>query len=136
MPISRCKPYKYKTDCVIKPPRTSQTEISAVTRAFLVGAYVASCNGYVSQRDLATLVQRTQPAICKLIRRTEEKAIASGLDLWNSILYENDLGQGRSALLTGEHKDAIVKLVMSTRNNREKESWQAIKDGDFKDIIP
>jgi hypothetical protein len=110
--------------------------MSAVTRAFLVGAYVASRDGYASQQDLATLVQRTHPAICKLIRRTEEKAIASKLDLWDPILYENDLHRGRSALLTREQKDAIVKLVTSTRNNREKESWQAIKDGNFNEIIP
>ena len=29
-----------------------------------------------------------------------------------------------------------VALVTSSRNNREKESWQAIADGDFNEIVP
>jgi hypothetical protein len=39
-------------------------------------------------------------------------------------------------LFTQEQKDAIIAITISSRNNREKESWQAIKDGDFRDVIP
>ena len=54
----------------------------------------------------------------------------------DEILYENDLGRGRSKLLTRGQKDRVVALVTSSRNNREKESWQAIADGDFNEIVP
>ncbi|KAF2827147.1 hypothetical protein CC86DRAFT_382166 [Ophiobolus disseminans] len=35
-----------------------------------------------------------------------------------------------------EQKNAIINITTSCRNNREKESWQAIRDSDFDDIIP
>lgn len=136
MPLSRRKPFKYKSDKVSKPPKTSRTEMSPEMRAFIVGAYVASRDGYASQRDLTALVQRTQPAICKLVRRTEKKVMESGLDLWDPILYKNDLGRGRSALLTQEQKDAIIAITTQDRHHREQESWQAIKHNNFSSIVP
>jgi hypothetical protein len=39
-------------------------------------------------------------------------------------------------LLTQEQKDAIIALVTSSRDNREKEAWQAICDGNFDEIVP
>ena len=83
---------------------------------------IASRDGYASQRDLTALVQRTQPANCKLIKLTEEKAKDSGFNLWDSVLYENVIGRGRSALLNQEQKDAIIALTTSDREHREQES--------------
>ena len=65
-----------------------------------------------------------------------DKAEELSVQLWDEVLYENNLGRGRSKLLTQEQKDAIIALVTSSRNNREKESWQAIHDGDFNEIVP
>jgi hypothetical protein len=44
--LNRRKPFAYKQDKVIKPPKTSRREMSAVQRAFVVGAIVASRDGY------------------------------------------------------------------------------------------
>ena len=46
------------------------------------------------------------------------------------------MGRGRNTLLNQEQKDAIINITTSCRNNREKESWQAIRDGNFNDIVP
>ncbi|KAJ4318743.1 hypothetical protein N0V94_004257 [Neodidymelliopsis sp. IMI 364377] len=129
MPISRQKKLKYKENKVIKPPKTSRTEMPPTMRAFLCGAITAMRGGYVSLGDLAKQVNRDQSGLSKLYQRVEQKAEDLSLQLWDNILSENNLGRGRSALLTQEQKDAIITLVTSTRNNREQESWQAIAHG-------
>ncbi|KAF1972838.1 hypothetical protein BU23DRAFT_568679 [Bimuria novae-zelandiae CBS 107.79] len=111
--ITRRKPYKYKQDKVTKPPKTSRTEMSAVQRAFVVGAIVASRDGYASANALSKRMPQTQSGLSRLVQR-----------------------RGRDEILTQEQKDAIIAIATSTRNNREKQSWQAIKDGDFKDVAP
>ena len=52
------------------------------------------------------------------------------------ILYETELGRGRPEILDRSQKDAIIRLVISSRENREKEAWQAIEDGDFLAVAP
>jgi hypothetical protein len=81
-------------------------------------------------------MQRNQPNLSALVRRVEERAEAGDFDIWDHILYENDLGCGRSTLLTQEQKDAIIRIATSSRSYREKESWQAIQHGDFHSIVP
>ncbi|KAF1976469.1 hypothetical protein BU23DRAFT_596891 [Bimuria novae-zelandiae CBS 107.79] len=136
MPISRRKTFKYKENRVVKPPKTSRTEMSAIRRAFVMGAVIGMRGDYASQQDLANTIGRTQQGISKLVKRIEQKAADLSVALWDEILYENSLGRGRPALLTQEQKDQIIAIVTSTQENREKESWQAIAHGDFSHIIP
>ena len=136
MPITRWKKFKYKENKVVKPPKTSRTEMSPEMRAFLCGAITGMRGAYASLTDLANQVNRDQSGLSKLYKRVTEKAEELSVQLWDEILYENDLGRGRSKLLTQEQKDAIIALVTSSRDNREKEAWQAIHDGDFDEIVP
>jgi transposase len=136
MPISRRKSFKYKANKVSKNYKTNRTELSSVARAFAVGALTAMRGDYASQRALATHMGRAQSTLSELLSRTEEKAALKTVALWDEILYENDLGRGRSKLLTQDQKNRIINLVTSSRTNREKESWQAIADGDFDEIVP
>jgi hypothetical protein len=133
---TRRKPSQYKRGKVIHHHKTSRIEIRPETRAFIVGAIIASRDGYASTNALSKKLSRSQSNLSELERRVESRALKGGFNLWDPILYENDLGRGRRALLTQEQKDAIIAITTSSRNNREKESWQAIKDGDFKDVIP
>ena len=137
MPILGRKNFKYKQKKnVVKPPKTSRTEMSPVMRAFCVGAMTAMRGDYTSHKDLATQVSRTQTALSKLLQRIEKKRVEHCCAIWEEILYKNDLGRDRSKLLTQEQKSAIIAIVTFSRNDREKESWQAIQDGDFNAIIP
>ena len=136
MPIQRRKKFKYKENKIVKPPKTSRTEMSPVMRAFVVGAITGMQGDYASQTELANTVNRTQQGISKLLQRVEQKAQTLSVNIWDEILYENDLGRGRSSLLTQGQKDRIIEVVTSSQQNREKESWQAISHGDFDEIVP
>ena len=136
MPISRRKPRKYKENKVIKVPKTSRTELTVVERAFAMGAISALRGDYASINDLAKSMCRSNPALYKLQQRIDYKAEALGTQLWDQVNYITETGCGRHALLTQDQKDQIIKLVTSSRDNREKEAWQAIADGDFKEIVP
>ncbi|KAF2632546.1 hypothetical protein BU25DRAFT_470290 [Macroventuria anomochaeta] len=66
----------------------------------------------------------------------EMKANDHAVALWDDILYENDLGRGRSLLLTRQQKELIIQIATSSCDAREKEPWQGIADGDFKEVVP
>ena len=134
--INRRKPFSYKQNKVQKLPKTSRTEIHPITRAFVVGAVLASRDGYASATALAARMPHTQPGLSALIRRVETKAREGNFDTRDPILYKNDLGRGRNALLTQEQKDAIIALTTSDQQHREQESWQAIAHGNFDAIVP
>jgi hypothetical protein len=133
--LSRRKPFKYKQNKVVRSPKTARTEMSAVQRAFIVGAVVVSRDGYASATALSKRMPHSQPGLTKLINRIEKRAEEGGFNLWDEVLYNNDLGRGRSQLLTQDQKDTIILIVTSSRTNCEKQSWQALKDGDFKDVV-
>jgi hypothetical protein len=135
MPISRRKKFNYKENKVVKPPKTSRTERSPETRAFLCGAITAMRGGYASLGDLAAKVHRNQSELSKLYKQVTEKAESLSVDLWDEILYQNDLGRGRCKLLTQEQKYQIVTLVTSSRDNREQEPYQAITHDVFNHIV-
>jgi len=69
--INRCKPYQHKQNRVAKPPATSRKEMNPVTRAFVVGAIVASRDRYASATALLTLMLPTQQGLSALVRRVE-----------------------------------------------------------------
>ncbi|KAF2627728.1 hypothetical protein BU25DRAFT_310346, partial [Macroventuria anomochaeta] len=85
---------------------------------------------------LATTMGRSQGTLSELLKRVEMKANNHAVALWDDILYENDLGRGRSLLLTRQQKELIIQIATSSRDAREKEPWQAIADGNFKDVVP
>ncbi|KAF1978970.1 hypothetical protein BU23DRAFT_647668 [Bimuria novae-zelandiae CBS 107.79] len=94
--------------------------MSAVQRAFVVGAIVASRDGYASANALSKRMPQTQLGLSRLVQRIERKAQEGGHNLWDEILYKNNLGRGRDEILTQEQKDAIIAIATSARNNREK----------------
>ncbi|KAF1940936.1 hypothetical protein EJ02DRAFT_493550 [Clathrospora elynae] len=132
--LKRRKPFKYKANKAVKIPKTTRKEMTPIQRAFIAGAVIAARDGYASANALAKQMDQTQPGISKVVRTVERRAKEGGFNLWEDILYQNDLGQGRSALLTQGQKDEIIKIVTSSQANRKKESWQAIKDEDFKEV--
>lgn len=79
---------------------------------------------------------RAQSSLSELLSRVEKKADDSTVALWDDSIYETQPGRGRNALLNQDQKNRIITLVTSSRENSEKESWQAIADGDFNEIIP
>jgi len=85
--IKRRNPFKYKANKVVKQPKTSRTEMNPITRAFVVGAVVASRDGYGSAKGLADRMARTQPGLSALVRRVEERARDGGFDLWDPYTY-------------------------------------------------
>ena len=46
MPISRRKTFRYKENKVVEPPKTSRTEMSAIKRAFVMGAVIGMRGDY------------------------------------------------------------------------------------------
>jgi hypothetical protein len=70
------------------------------------------------------------------VQRIEKRVEEAGLDIWDESLYKNESGRRQKELLSEEQKECIIEITTSSRANREKESWQAIADGDFKDVIP
>lgn len=134
--ISRRKKFNYHGNKVKKYPQTNRTEMSVVARAFAVGALTAMRGDYASQHKLATTMGRHQGTLSKLLHRVEAKANNHTVALWDEILYENDLGRGRSRLLTQKQKELIIQITTATRDTREQESWQAIANGNFKDVVP
>jgi hypothetical protein len=101
MPITRWKKFKYKENKVIKPPKTSRTEISPEMRAFLCGAIIGMRGAYASLTDLANQVNRDQSGIFKLYKRVTKKAEELSIRLWDEVLYENNLGRMIEALNSG-----------------------------------
>lgn len=127
--VNRRKPRKYKTYLKQYSPTSSRTEMTPIQRAFAAGAILA---GNASANGVAKLMKRDQSNISKMVKRIKERVEFQGLSLWDSLLYTNEIGRGRPELLDAEQKKLIIKITTSTRESREKESWQAIADGDYK----
>jgi hypothetical protein len=136
MPIARRKKFQYKPNKVVKPPQTNRTELSRTARAFAVGALTALRGDYATQRDLARTMGRAQSSLSELLSRVETKAEDRTLAIWDDSLYDTSPGRGRDRLLTQHQKAQIIAIVTSSQETREKESWQAIADGDFESIVP
>lgn len=43
--------------------------------------------------------------------RIKDKAESGGFDLWDPVLYPNDIGRRRPEILTREQKDEIVRIT-------------------------
>jgi hypothetical protein len=120
--MKRRKPFQYKQNRVTKTPKTSRQEMSVAARAFVVGAIVASRDGYASARKLAELMPFSQQGISAVVSRIEERARENGANIWDSMLYDNKPGRGRPEILTEEQKALIVKIATASREARYKQS--------------
>ena len=136
MSISCHKSFKYTKYPLARGPKTDRTELSGIARAFAVGALTALRGDHASQHQLARTMGRSQGTLSELLKRVEQKANDKTVAPWDEILYQNDLGRGRSKLLSKKQRQQIIEIVTSSRNNHEKEAWQAIADGDFSEIVP
>ncbi|KAF1969062.1 hypothetical protein BU23DRAFT_557913 [Bimuria novae-zelandiae CBS 107.79] len=86
----------------------------------------------VSQYNLAKKLSITQSGLSRLLTRTKERSEASKLPLWDPQLYATEPGRGPPEQpLSQEQKDAIIAVATQGRDTREKQSSQAISDGDF-----
>ncbi|KAF1973165.1 hypothetical protein BU23DRAFT_640831 [Bimuria novae-zelandiae CBS 107.79] len=86
----------------------------------------------VSQYSLAKQLPVTQGALSKLLARTRERSEASKLPLWDPYLYETEVGRGGQDIdFSPEQKAAIIAIATQNKEAREKQSWQAVADGDF-----
>jgi hypothetical protein len=133
MVINRRKPFQYKKTRVQRVAKTPRTEIPPETRAFIAGAVLF---GNAKQHTLAAALQRPQGTISKVLNRIKDKAESGGFDLWDPIVYENDIGRGRPELLTRVQKDEIIRITTQDRNHREQEAWQAIQKRNFDAVAP
>ncbi|KAF1973223.1 hypothetical protein BU23DRAFT_386562, partial [Bimuria novae-zelandiae CBS 107.79] len=127
MPVNRRKPRK-TAPSKIYDPKTARRELPPETKAYAVGAMTAG----VSQWRLAKQLPITQSALSKLLLRTQARSEESKLPLWDPHLYETDVGRSRPEIeLSPEQKAAIIAVATQDKEAREKQSWQAIADGDF-----
>ncbi|KAF1937046.1 hypothetical protein EJ02DRAFT_469986 [Clathrospora elynae] len=77
-----------------------------------------------------------QTSLSKIVRTIRDRAEISGLPLWDPQFYQNEIGHGRPELLTPEQKLEVIRITTQDRKHQEKESWQAIQDGDYENILP
>ncbi|EDU46141.1 HTH-Tnp-Tc3-2 domain containing protein [Pyrenophora tritici-repentis] len=133
MSLNRRKPFKYKLTRTLRVSKTSRTEIPPKTRAFIAGAALL---GNVSHHAIAAALHRDRSGISKLMKRIEDKAESGGFDLWDPVLFQDDIGRGGPEVLSQEQKDEIVRITTQDRNHREEEPWQAIKHRQLHAIAP
>ncbi|KAF1925593.1 uncharacterized protein M421DRAFT_423697, partial [Didymella exigua CBS 183.55] len=86
--------------------KTSCCELTAIERAFIAGACIA---GSLSHNNYANLFP---------------PSVASKSTITRTV-------QGALRLLDDEQRARVVELTIASQESQEKESWQAIKDGDF-----
>ncbi|KAK7177685.1 hypothetical protein PSPO01_16270 [Paraphaeosphaeria sporulosa] len=127
MPITRRKTRK-TTPARSRTPRTARRELAPETKAYAVGAMTAG----VSQYSLTKELPVTQAGLSWLLARTRERSEVSKFPLWDPHLYAAEPGRGpQEQPLTQEQKHAVIAVATLSKDSREKQSWQAIADGDF-----
>jgi hypothetical protein len=74
----------------------------------------------------------TQGALSKLKKRIEERAEAAKLPFHDPHLYDTEHGR-RSHFwpLLDEQRKVVIAVATHNSKTREKQSWQAIEDGEF-----
>jgi transposase len=126
----RRKPMKKKGRApIIK--KTSRRELTAIERAFIAGACIA---GSLSHNDCANLFPHgvaSKSTITRTVQRVNERAIELNTTIIDPRCYEFQSTRGAPRLLDDEQRARVVELTIASQKSREKESWQAIKDGDF-----
>jgi hypothetical protein len=116
---NRRKPFKYTRTPTQRVSKTLRTEIPPETRAFIAGAVLF---GNAKQSAIADALQRPQGAISKILNRIKERAEAGSFDIWDPILFTNEIGCGRREVLDDAQKQEIIRITTQDRNHREQES--------------
>ncbi|KAF2676171.1 hypothetical protein K458DRAFT_437458 [Lentithecium fluviatile CBS 122367] len=95
----------------------NRRDLTPAQRAFTVGAATLVS---ASHNDIANHFKGriTRSGVSRLVARTVQKAKDAGLPLSDPYLK------------------MIVQIDTSDRQHREKESWQATRDGDFESVVP
>jgi hypothetical protein len=132
--IARRKPQNHK-GCTSVAKKTLRRELRPCERAFAVGACIV---GRSTQEEEAAYFPNAggQSTIQKVLSTVVKRAKEQNIPITSPSLYEDLPHSGRPELLTPRQKRAIIKIVTKDRAHREKEPFQAIADGDFKDIVP
>ncbi|KAF1939231.1 hypothetical protein EJ02DRAFT_457178 [Clathrospora elynae] len=112
------KPFQYKPPRTPRVSKTSRTEISLETRAFIASAALL---GNVSDQAIAAALYRDRSGISKLMKRIQDNAESGDFDIWDPVLFQDDIGRGRSEVLSQEQKDEIVRITTQDRNHRKEE---------------
>jgi transposase len=111
--------------------KTSHRELTAIERAFIAGACIA---GSPSHNDCANIFPHgvaSKSTITRTVQRVNERAIELNTTIIDPRCYEFQSTRGAPRLLDDEQRARVVELTIASQKSREKESWQAIKDGDF-----
>jgi hypothetical protein len=134
MTLNHRKPRQYKS-CVQKQNKMSRRELTAVERAFCVGAAIV---GSASLQKIANCFPNnlTKSGVSSLVDRIKQRAEDSDLAISDPHLYEIEVRRGRKELCSEAQKRKVFELATSNRSYREKESWQAIQRGNFEGIVP
>jgi hypothetical protein len=96
-------------------------ELSAVECAFYCSAIIGGGTTFKEVMQHFPPNSITTSGISKLVKRVKEKAEEADLKFSDPHPYGNEVGHGRKELFT-EQKKVIIKIVTSSRNNRNKES--------------
>ncbi|KAF1354196.1 hypothetical protein EJ07DRAFT_168386 [Lizonia empirigonia] len=128
--ITRRKPKNYKG---LHPPpkKTTRCELTAIERAFIAGACIA---GSLSHKDCANLFGpgvASKSTVTRTVQRVNERALELNTTIVDPRCFEYPSNRGPERLLNDEQRAQVVAITIGSRKSREKESWQAIKDGDF-----
>jgi transposase len=119
--INRRKPRQYKgrNSTPGGPRKTDRKELTPLERAFVCGAVLV---GNATHQNTADTVHCSKSTVTRTVNGVKRKAEEAGLDITDSILYENELGRGRPELLTPAQKERVIQIVTQDRAHREKES--------------
>ncbi|KAF2621130.1 hypothetical protein BU25DRAFT_426733 [Macroventuria anomochaeta] len=132
--LSHRKPLKYK-GCAAVIKKTSSCELRPCERAFAVDACIV---GGATQDAVAAYFPNAggQITIQKVVSTIMKRAKEENLPITLPSFYKDLPRSGRPELLTARQKRAIIKIITQDRAHCEKEPFQAIADGNFKDIVP
>lgn len=133
--VTRRKPRNYKGLHPI-PPKTARRELSETERAFIAGACMS---GNLSHNDALHFFDNNRCSKSTITRTTQHvKKVAEeyGCKITDPRCFQNLPGRGGIHKVTEDHKKLIIAITTQDRSHREKESWQAIDDGDYSGVLP
>jgi hypothetical protein len=73
----------------------------------------------------------SKSTILQTVAKVKERVLKLSTSITESQCFDFPSNCGRKEKLTQEQKDTIIRLTIQSQQHREKESWQAIADGDF-----
>jgi hypothetical protein len=116
---------------ILYQKKTARCELTAVERAFVAGACIA---GSLSHKDCANLFGSSvasKSTITRTCQKVNELALQLSTSIVNSRCFSYPSNRGPERLLSDEQRAQVVALTVASRESREKESWQALKDRDY-----